>query len=248
MDTEYYEEDARIQWHEPHIYVPYWNSLANVTISRCPFTGQIHEQLLDTYSLIGSNNRYNNGVAVEFSPKGYHHSSHLFQVHCFIHLNGKRPNKRNLMDDVLHSSEPEIPFVTPSLLNSDTPTIAVIHSIPIMNIRGKTFKPAYTLYVISYYAENPEAVLKNRREEWARQHGTDYYWRVCDYWEILTGEHLNLAKWVEAGKLQWMTETNELSSDAEAFPYQDISGMNHGYRYSALTKTFTKVDTFIAAA
>jgi len=245
LDTEYYEQLARDQWHEPHIYVPYWYALSNVVISRCPFTGQVHEQLLDTYSLIGASIRFDNGVVVDFSPNGYEHSPHLFQVHSFIHLNGKLPNRRNLMDDVLHSSEPEIPFITPSLLNSDLQTVAVIHSIPIMNMRGKTFKPAYTLYVISYYAENPDAVLQKRREEWVRQHGTDYYWRVCDYWEILTDEHLDLVGWVQSGKLKWMTETNELSSSVEDFPYKGISGLNHGYRYSALTKTFTTVNTFI---
>lgn len=246
MDTKHYEQLARDQWHEPHIYVPYWNRLPEVIISRCPFTDQLHHQLLDTYSLLGSSsNRYGNGTTVKYTPNDATHSPHLFQVHTFVHLNGELPNKRNLIDNGLHCSEPEIPFITPALLADDLVSFGVIHSLPIRKIWGQVFKEAFTRYVISYYAENPQLILERRKQAWIDAHNTDAYWRVCDYWEQATSDHWDLVKWVKAGKLKWMTADDQLSSDVDAFPYADIEGMRHGYEYSAETKTIDVVNTII---
>ena len=227
------------QWDEIGVYVPYFFILPDITISICPFTGERHHQKLDTYSLYGWHNRYSKGEVVSFSPDGYHHSPHLYEVHPFINFNGKHPNKRNLMTGGLTSDEPEVPYITPRLLADDINGYAVIHSITIMNIRGKHFKPMYSLYVISYYADNVEQTLNTLQKEWSQTYPDYRRMRVSDHWEITTPEHWHLEHWVNTGRLKWLDRDNTLSSDVASFPYNNIDGLRHGYKYDAKTKQFT---------
>lgn len=238
-----YAQLAKDQWDETHVYVPYFGILPEVVISRCPYTGQKHLQQLDTYSLYGWSIRYNNGVLVRYTPRDISHSRHLYQVHCFMHLNGTSLNRRNLMDGVFHSSEPEVPFVTPALLRDGHPERAVIHSIPIRKMHGQRFISAHILYVISYYAEDPDLVLARRETEWSNIYADDAYWRVCDYWEQTTDAHWDLPRWVTAGKLLWLDQDEELRPDTDGFPYGGIDGRRHGYRFSVTTGEFKTLHT-----
>ncbi len=54
MDAKRYERLANDQWNEVYTYIPYWNALDEHIISRCPFTGELHTQLLDTYNADGN--------------------------------------------------------------------------------------------------------------------------------------------------------------------------------------------------
>lgn len=236
-----YEDYARFQWQEPQIYQPYWRLVPEVVISRCPFTGQLHQQRLDTYSLLGGSVHGTlNSVNVRYSPQPPQHSAHLVQVHAFLHLNGKRPSKRNLSNrNTLYSCDPEQPFITPALLEQPGPALAVMHSVPITEIRGDHFRPAHTLYILSYYAEDPTLILARRKQDWRAAHSTDADWRVCDYWEIATDAHWNLRRWVDAGKVLWLNRDHELK--AEGFPYGAIQGMRHGYAYDASSRSFRVV-------
>jgi len=245
MTPERYLKLAKDQWDDVHVYVPYYSILSEVTISVCPFTGQKHTQKLDTYSLYGWHNRYSKGAVVRFSPDGYQHSDHLYETHKFIHLNGDRPTKRNLMDGVFHSAEPEVPFVSPRLLAEDIDGYGVIHSIPITKIRGNAFKDAYTLYVISYYARDVSNTLETLEQEWAETYPNWKAHHVTDWWEIATDAHWHLAQWVASGRLKWLTPEQTLSSDPDTFPYNNIDGKRHGYRYDATTKTFEIVNTVL---
>jgi len=238
ISVEYYLQLAKDQWDEIGIYIPYFSILPEVTISVCPFTGETHQQKLDTYSLYGWHNRYSNGVVVNFSPTGYQHSNHLYSVHKFIHFNGNHPTKRNLSSGGFVSEEPEVPFVSPRLLANDIDGYAVIHSLPITKIYGKTFKDAFTLYVISYYARDITKSLETIKQEWTFNHPELRTHRICDYWEITTEDHWNLSKWVSSGRLKWLTPEHKLSSDLDRFPYNDLTGKRHGYEYDATTKVF----------
>lgn len=145
------------------------------------------------------------------------------------------------MNGVLTSEEPEVPFITPGLLPDDMETYAVIHALPIGRIEGDGFIPRYTLYVLTYYAAEPDALRERRWQEWTRGRKTTithnwYAARLTDYWEIAKEKPdvWDLTAWVGRGKLLWIDASDPtlpLRPDVAGFPYGNVPGLRHGYCY-----------------
>jgi hypothetical protein len=245
-DPAQYKKLAYDQWSEIGIYVPYWRVLPTYQISRCPFTGMPHMEMLDTYSLHSWGIRYSSGTSVDYARQDPVYSDQFVAVQAFLNLNGYKPRKNELTfgrndASILENELPEVPFITPYLLPDDIESYAVMHALPIGKIVGDGFIPRYTLYVITYYAAEPETLLKRRWEQWTQGRKMNipmnfYAVPRTDYWELTeqNPEMWDLTTWIKRGKLQWLDVADPdlpLHTDVEGFPYSNIQGMRHGYRY-----------------
>ncbi|MCP4360420.1 MAG: hypothetical protein GY796_20620 [Chloroflexi bacterium] len=224
----------------------YWHMIPTYTISQCPICHTVYRQAVDTYSLYFWNNRHNL-ESVAYSPEGYERCEHFVGVHLFLNLNGRLPGKKELMDEVLFSSEPEIPMITPLLLPNDIESYAVLHSIPICQLWGKQFRPLYNLFMLTYFSINKRMLERRRLLEWTD--GIEITsllevsvpWingnkRLMLYWEEASyiPEAWDLMYWVRKGKLRWL-DLNEpnlpLNNQDDAFPYIGLDGKHTGYKY-----------------
>ncbi len=222
----------------------YWRMIPEYIISRCPICLTPYQQTLDTYSLWLWHIRHDMN-SVTYSAKGYKRCKHYLGVHTFLNLNGHKPKASELNSGHLFSSEPEIPMITPTLLPRDIQSYAVLHSLPICKIWGGRFIPKYTLYMLTYYSINNQELELRRLKEWTR--GIDLevrlgktwgygYKRLGIYWEETKKKQQawDLRYWVEQGKLFWLDLTSPdlvLMNDRVQFPYKNIEGVHHGYKY-----------------
>jgi hypothetical protein len=161
------------------------------------------------------------------------------------------------MDEVLFSSEPETPMITPLLLPDDIESYAVLHGIPICRIWEEKFKPVYLLFMLTYYSTNKKELEQRRLLEWTG--GKEFPnlldvgvpWtsggkRLMLYWEEASDmpEAWDLMYWVRKGKLRWLdlnAPDLTLNNQDDEFPYADIAGKCAGYFYK--DKTFEIVHT-----
>jgi hypothetical protein len=238
-----------VRWHDiESITMPrYWRMIPTYIASRCPFCDATVQQKIDTYSLYLWSIRHNTNSVAD-SPEVYGKCSHFVGVHSFINLAGQRPYKSELDEGTLFSSEPEVPMVTPTLLPDDVESYAVLHSLPICRPWGNRFLIRYLLLMLAYYSIDPKELKKRRLVEWAGGYyvpnflDIDRPWstRLGIYWEEAgtKPETWDLLYWVKKGRLKWLDLAQQdlpLISDTDAFPYSEITGMRHGYRYESGT-------------
>jgi hypothetical protein len=241
-------EDHVDEYHSD--YLLYWRIIPEYTVSICPFCLVAYRQQLDLYSLYAWEIRHD-GDSLRYCLNGRHTCEHFVAVHEFLNLNQMRPFKKELHHSALHSTEPEVPFISPSLLPDDVDSKAVIHSLPICRIKGDSFVPKYTLYLLTYYAQDAEAVRHRRVMEWTDGQSLRYVtWsapglRLGMYWEQAQDrpEMWDLESWWRRGKLRWVNPTSMTLNDADAadFPYRALQGLRHGYIYQA--REFTTLPT-----
>ena len=80
QDPAQYKKLAYDQWSEVHIYPPYWRVLPTYQISRCPFTGLSHTEMLDTYSLYSWSIRNGSGTSIAYATEDPVCSKHFVAV------------------------------------------------------------------------------------------------------------------------------------------------------------------------
>jgi hypothetical protein len=240
-DTSSYQGKVEDQVDEPDLdFVHFWRIIPEYILSICPFCDEPYRQQLDLYSLYGWSPRYY-GDALRYSPNGHHTCEHFTAVHGFLNLNRMKPRKRELYGGRLRSTEPEVPFISPCLLPDDPESRVVLHSLPICKIEGEAFVPTYTLYLLTYYAQDAAAVLHRRLTEWTGGQPLRYVtWadtRPSLYWEEVQDqpEVWDLELWWRSGKLLWIDPTSMMlnAPDSTEFPYHPIQGVRHGYIYKA---------------
>jgi len=227
------------EWDNDFVY--YWHIIPEHTLSICPFCDEPYRQQIDLYSLYSRSRFSFYGDTLRYSPNGNHTCEHFTAVHGFLNLNRMKPRKRELYGGHLQSTEPEVPFISPCLLPDDLESRVVLHSLPICRIDGETFVPTYTLYLLTYYAQNAAAVRHRRLMEWTGGQPLRYVtWadtRPSLYWEQVQDqpEVWDLERWWRKGKLFWIDPTTQRLNafNAIEFPYRAIKGVRHGYSYKS---------------
>lgn len=235
-DTRSYQVSVEGQVAEADlISVYFWRIIPEYLLSICPFCGEPHRQQLDLYSLYGWHIS-GGGQTVAYSPNGHHNCKHFTAVHGFLNLNGRKPQKRALSFGLLRSTEPEVPFVSSCLLPDDLESRVVLHSLPICRIEGETFIPTYTLYLLTYYAQDAPTIIYRRHMQWANGPGLRYmpdFARLPMYWEQVQNqsELWDLEAWWRQGRLFWIDPVTMKLNDLTVmdFPYRAIKGVRHGY-------------------
>lgn len=235
-------------------HVPYWRKLSEYTVSRCPICQTPYQQVLDTYSLLNWGIYHADGTVVSYSMYGYKRCDHFVAAHTFLNLDGQVPRQQELANKILTSTEPEIPMITPALLPDDIESYGVLHTLPICRIEKDSFVPRYLFFILTYYAVDVETVKMRRMLEWTGGVHLRYNTvRPGIYWEEADNkpEVWDLALWVQKGKLRWLNPfflELPLESSPDAFPYNNLTGLKHGYVYEKrnfkIRRTHTTIETY----
>ena len=201
--------------------------LPNYVTSLCPYCGSENIEHLNTYSALGWHLGYG---GVLYRLEGVtHRCNHYTLAQFFINFHGIWPDEAN------HELPPEVPHVIGHILE-DNSSLAVIHALPICRPIGDQFIPSYTLYMLSYFAEQPKTVFRNVTDYNVAFHegGTTSAYIVppedCQHW-------WDLPRWVSERKLYWVDASADkmlLRTGNEAqFPYTKITGRKttHVYPY-----------------
>jgi hypothetical protein len=106
--------------------IDYWKRLPNYLISRCPFCGATYDSRVDTHGLDGWMTHPDNWNSVYTEEHQQIGCSHFVAVQTFVNLNGLLPTEL-----AYYMSHLDVPFVMPTFVPDDIPSICVIHSLPI---------------------------------------------------------------------------------------------------------------------
>ncbi|MBT9130901.1 MAG: hypothetical protein DDT42_01313 [candidate division WS2 bacterium] len=188
----------------------YRNSLPDLAISRCPFTGQVLNYYIDNEGLDGLWWNFYDPVRKD-TPA----------METFLTLTGAMKINQPLDNtDFLVEVGPEIPYVLPELLNDEN-TLAVLSSFKI---------GVHTAFVVVYFSKKPSSVIL-RPDEWStdryyyQDENGEVVWSQAD--EIMKIKDFDLVPWIEAGKLFWiLPEDRELNlrADVRQCPYIGLTG------------------------
>jgi hypothetical protein len=200
-------------------YNPEWHRLPAYVIARCPFCLTHNVEKLDTYTLRRWRIR-SQAVAesVFYYSLVVHHCEHFALVQSYLKFHG------NLSDDDLRVGGEEVPFVIGHLLESGR-CLAVMHALPICRIEDNAFVPRYTLFMVSYFSEQPKEAIRD-----VERYNIEWYNPVESilYLPLQFGEEkwADLRYWVSAGQLFWVDgddpDLGLRTHDVEAFPYGDV--------------------------
>ncbi|MEZ4589958.1 MAG: hypothetical protein R3D55_02250 [Chloroflexota bacterium] len=181
---------------------------------------------LDTYSI----QRWETGMGkAAFSSRGIvNFCKHFALTQTFFHFHDIWPTEAN------GRLGPEKPHVIGHVLENGFGR-AIIHSLPICRIEKKQFVPRYTLFLVTYFSEQPEICYRA-----TIAHNADYVepgvaWPFiappdgCDHW-------WNLNYWVEREQLFWVDandpELGVRTGDVASFPYGNIEGRTWPYLHT----------------
>ncbi|NJO07337.1 MAG: hypothetical protein HC876_18490 [Chloroflexaceae bacterium] len=212
----------------------YWDRLPLYTVARCPFTAHPFTAALDTHELTVNWQTYANKWQHIFHERYQQMNSPYFvAVHSFINLHGTLPVESSFARNSF-----DVPFVLPYFLPDDMPASAVMHSLPICSLIGDQFIPRYTVYTITYYAEEPHVLLDRRRaaeKKWGEGDPEYRYVMLATpgAYRKRQPEVWDLPLWVQRQRLRWLDPSTEglplRAGPVEAFPYANIAGERRSY-------------------
>lgn len=207
--------------------------LPNYLIARCPLCNSLYKGYIDTYSLHRwgriDNANYESVLNTSYESKG---CEHFVAIQKFLNLNGNIPTEIRYLEN----GNSDVPVITPELLLEEGKGCAVVHCLPICRIENDSFVPRYSLYLVTYFSEEPE---------FTRMRAIDLqYPTISDDELVLSPFRLrsnrdtlahDLQYWIEQGKLYWLDLADPLlalrSRSASDFPYSDIQGFNQIFVY-----------------
>lgn len=230
-------QDKELRSLQLSLGLDYWAEIPDYLCTRCPLCGASRTETIDTYSLLGWS------TVTELSKQIYigwgnprqtrESCSHLFTHHCFINLHGRIP----LELWAFSNRTGEAPIVTPWFLPDDIPSYVVLHALPICRIEDAHFIPSYTLFVLSYYSENPELVWQ-RHLEAERQGGGEWSRSLAAPDQLPSASiYYDLQHWATQGKLGYLDFTqSELPlriGPGTQLPalYRNIQGTHYSYMW-----------------
>jgi hypothetical protein len=215
--------------------VEFWEAIPDYLIARCPFCGSTYTERMDTYSLdewmpadaasVGTwvwNDEYQRIVGCR----------DFVGVQSFINLNDLQPTEIRY-----YRGGSEVPYVMPIFLLDDPLSQAVMHSLPICRVEANKFVPRYSLFVITYFSQDPHALIDRRLEKDRNSNDPEFHLPMMYTWHEANTDPIawDLLHWVSTGKLLWLDldqDTLPLRSEAvEVFPYKDITGLRQGFVY-----------------
>lgn len=221
LTVEGYEELlSKIDWYDP---ISYFEQMPAYVIARCPICLEKNIEKLDTYSM--QNWRIAVGKAVFDHRTIVHYCKHFTLVQTFFHFHNIWPAEARGM------LGPEVPHVIGHLLENGW-CRAVIHALPVCRIEDHDFVPRYTIFMVSYFSEQPEDAYQT-----VIRFNVDYV-EPGVAWPFIAppdGYELwwDLNHWVSAGQLLWLDshdpEFGIRTGDIDAFPYRNISGRTWPY-------------------
>lgn len=231
------------------LFGAYLEKLPRCLFARCPFCAREYVEPVDIYNIgvwsgwdfdvhvddtLSSINIYLN------SPKPAS-CRHYMGLQNFVNLGGQAPapNEINKVGG-LSVRTGEVPYLSPNFFQVDVPTKAVLHGIPIYKPARDQFIPAYTVFVLTYFSLDRNA-LRNAILKAQIEPGKIYDDDYIPWLANIPNEdpkNYDLPYWVAQGKLGWLDITDpdylllNFCDDAE-FPaiYQNIQGIRRPHTY-----------------
>jgi len=215
----------------------YWSVIPQYLCTRCPLCNMSRAESLDTYSLYGWS------TSTELSKYVYmwrdypkplpKHCPHLLTYHIFINFHDVLPTELwGFSNDT-----GEAPIVTPWFLPDDIPSYIVMHALPLCRIEAEQFVPSYTLFMLSYYSENPELVWQ-RHLEAERRRGGEWSRKLADPEQLPSASvYYDLQQWAAQGKLGYLDFTQSdlplRIGPGTQLPviYRNIQGTHYSYMW-----------------
>lgn len=145
----------------------YWDMLPLYFCAQCPICGAQREEMIDTYSLAGWL-----GLSRELRDRIYvwpkqqfpmESCPHFMTYHRFLNLHDRVPVETSYFSNNVG----EAPLITLWALPADLEAYAVLHALPICRIEEDQFVPNATLFILSYFNQDPEFVVQRHyAAEW----------------------------------------------------------------------------------
>lgn len=186
----------------PYHIPAYWEIMPHYTYARCPLCGLAYREPADTYTFGSWGGAYILRDALQMVAEHYRYElprcPHFVGVTPFFNLHDQTLPK----DREWHNRTGEVPFLTDSLLPDDLKAQAVLHALPICSIVDNRFVPTYTVFVVTYFCEDPKSLIARcYRAEWERgKNDPEFFPAILDY----VGRLPNLISSAKKGKLGWL--------------------------------------------
>lgn len=150
----------------------------------CPLCHIRHDDTINTYTLNGWLNFDLNKYPFHDNPLPHTHQkrcSHYLGVQTFIHLHGVPLTSRLLIS--VSKDFSEVPYMIPWIVTEpDITSAAVIHALPICQIKDTTFTPTYTVFMISYFLQDRITVWERHwQREQPKEFDAEWYPWKTDY-------------------------------------------------------------------
>ncbi len=163
---------------------------------------------MDTYNLSGWD-WFNDLRSWLYQESALTPCSHFLGTHKFINLHNQEPTEI----DHLSNATGEAPRLSPWFLPDDVSSYVVLHALPICRIVEEKFMPSYTLFILTYFSEDPKLLLKRHLQAQAEfgKGDPEFYATTVtlpalyktDVDEI-PASYYALEKTAKEGKLGWM--------------------------------------------
>jgi hypothetical protein len=226
---------SRVFGYIPYSNPDYWRVIPIYEYAECPICHTRISDPGDTYSIRawgGRNDLQNTLFGVQEFPPNIrfpvgNRCSHFLGIAEFTNLFGRVPDEV----DSFQQETGEVPFVSSELLPATVESYAVLHALPICRVEDNQFVPCYTVFLLTYFAKDPAAVLQRVKD---RQNAEGYK----DFRFLAPlGSSTDLSPWVTTGKLGWLDiSKSELPlqiGKGRSLPlfYQNIQGQNKEYHW-----------------
>lgn len=221
---------------DPNALYDYWDRLPTYLIAQCPLCGAQYTSVADTHGIFYWLPSCENDTFV-FTPDHQNKGcKHFTATQIFLNLHGQLPTEATH----IANNSGDVPVVVPELLMAQKNTCAVMHSLPVCRIEGDKFVPKYSIYIVTYYSEDPGLARMEAQKKLYPEHSApDRY-----HWGTLLGSSnrmwrerqvADLSYWVEQHKLFWLDiSTTQLaleSGPSQNFPYSNIQGYGRAWTY-----------------
>ncbi len=226
----------------------YYAALPVYVIARCPLCGAENVERLDTYSLRewpGMN--ILNGTSIFGHHAVVRHCEHFALVQRFLNLRGaqsgeiygalKGPEVPHVIGYLLKPRPFPVPHTIDHILREeDFYCHAVLHALPVCRPANADsaahFEPAYNVFIVTYFSENPSnthEVVRAYNAFFRDPRTPPMFWEPPDgreaWWD--------LRQWVTAGRLHWIDgsapDMKLRTRAATEFPYGDLEGRRYPY-------------------
>jgi hypothetical protein len=217
----------------------YWAHLPDYVVAHCPICHAGYTAKLDMHQLETMTGHHTKAESIYYPKHQDTGCEHFVGVTTYANVNGLLPTEYSLWSNWMG----DVPVITPTFLPDDVQSYAVLHCLPACRIEGNTFSPRYSIYMLTYYAEEPGIVWERRKAEMdvVVRHHPDIDWfghiPVIYPSDVLhTQPYLGqLQQWVAKGKLLWLDlHSRQLplrNGPVEEFPYHNIRGHGRSFTY-----------------